>query len=58
MLGSPALQEWIRALASVCAGVTGSPVTLGGLSAPWEQLLWATRVEALRQVPQSGQDRE
>ena len=42
-------KEWIRALGSF--NVLGSPVILGGLSAQEQQPLWATRVEALRQVP-------
>ena len=45
MLDSPALQEWIRALASF--NVLGSQVILGGLSDHKQQPLWATRVEAL-----------
>ena len=49
MLDSPALQEWIRALASF--NVLGSPVIIGGLSDHEQQPLWATRVEALKHVP-------
>ena len=45
MLDSPALQEWIRALASF--NVLGSQVILGGLSDREQQPLWATRVDVL-----------
>ena len=49
MLGTPELQEWIRALDGF--NVLGSPAILSGLSAQEQQPLWATRVEALRRVP-------
>ena len=49
LLDSPALQEWIRALASF--NVLGSPVIVGGLSDYEQQPLWATRVGALKHVP-------
>ena len=49
MLDSPALPEWIRALASF--NVLGSPVIIGGLSDYEQQPFWATRVAALKHVP-------
>ena len=49
MLSTPILQDWIRAMASF--NVLASPVVLRGLTAVEQQPLWASRVEALRDVP-------
>ncbi|CAE6971171.1 DBP2 [Symbiodinium sp. CCMP2592] len=49
MLGTPAVQDWIRALPSF--DVLASPAIFGGLTELEQKPLWATRVEALRRVP-------